>query len=94
MGHGATGILRRFTGHRDDLGELFRAEVPRRTGSRRIVQQSDHPSQQDLVDIAVRFGCIECFGSFLPALAPIPHTIATQMQPPGDRVIAETIGRG
>ena len=92
MGHRATAILGRFTGHRDDLGELFRAEVPRRTRSWGIVQQGFDPAEQDLVGIASHFGRLERLGPFLPALAPLPHGIAAQMQPLGDGLIADTIG--
>ena len=87
MGHGTTAIFGRFTGHRDDLGKLFRAEAPRRTRAGGIIQHRFDPGQQSLIRIAGRFGRIECLGPVSPALPPRPYGGAVEAELMGNRLI-------
>jgi hypothetical protein len=93
MGHRATAILGRFTAHRDELGELFRAEVPRRTGPGGIVKDRFNPAEQSLVRIASGFGCIQSLGTCAPALPPRPHGGTVKAELMGNRLIVGAISR-
>lgn len=80
-------LLRRLTGHGDDLNDLLGAEGGRFPGPRGVFKDQFH-KPVELLRRLLRFGALQDLRRFEPAVAPSAHRHAGQSQLPGHRLDA------